>query len=122
MKLKLLTVCVAWLLVAAFAVGCTTPEGTSESATETEIGTAFGTETETETDAVTETETETTVDTETETETETEVEQLEKGYALFYSESLQRSQFEITADSSIGVRFTVAEKYALGYEFATQML
>ena len=32
---------------------------------------------------------------------------------MFYSESLQRSQFEITADSSIGVRFTVAEKYAL---------
>ena len=119
MKQKLLAVGVSLLLVAAFAVGCTPGEIVSNTDTETESATVAETtvesetETETETAADTEADTQPVTESDTESETEAETEPLEKGYAVLFKEELPREGFEIGADNSIGLRFTVAEKYAL---------
>ena len=119
MKLKLITVGVSLLLVAAFAVGCTPGETVGSTDTETESVTVAETTVESETEAETETAVDTEADTlpatesDTESETEAETEPLEKGYAVLFKEALQKERFDITAESSIGLRFTVAEKYAL---------
>ena len=96
-------VAIALLLVfASFLVACAdvTPTETAP-------------ETEPETEA--ETESETVIETEPETEPEDEPEEkeLSKGYALLFSEGIQREKFDVTETTAIGQRITVADGYYL---------
>ena len=104
MSKKWLAAIALLLVFASFLVACAdvTPTETAP-------------ETDPETEAPVESESETVIETEPETEPEDEPEEkeLSKGYALLFSEGIQKEKFDVTATTAIGQRITVADGYYL---------